>query len=75
MTGEAQPSAGPWRRRLDGEPSIQELLDDPVIEAVMARDGVGRVELEHLIDDVRERLIARKSRRQRAERQALSLAQ
>ncbi|HEX2117444.1 MAG TPA: hypothetical protein VHM01_23825 [Alphaproteobacteria bacterium] len=75
MTGEARPSAGPWRRRLDGEPSIQELLDDPVIEAVMARDGVDRAELEHLIDDVRGRLAARDIRRQRAERKVLSLAQ
>jgi hypothetical protein len=47
------------RRRLDGEPSIKELLDDPVIEAMMARDGVRRKELEHLICEMRDRLATR----------------
>jgi hypothetical protein len=59
MTAESRPSEVRWRRRLDGEPSIQELLDDPVIEAVMARDGVRRTELEHLICEMRVRLAAR----------------
>jgi hypothetical protein len=75
MTGPSRPSTGRWRRRLDGEPSIQELLDDPVIEAVMARDGVARVELEHLIDDVRDRLVARDRPRQKVDPEALPLAQ
>ena len=34
---------------LDGEPSLDEMLDDPVIQAVMARDGVARAEIEDLI--------------------------
>jgi hypothetical protein len=59
MTTDSRPSGNRWRRRLDGEPSIQELLDDPVIEAVMARDGVGRPELEHLIAEMRIRLASR----------------
>jgi len=59
MTGEARRSGICWRRRLDGEPSIKELLDDPVIEAVMARDGVRRNELEHLICEMRQRLATR----------------
>jgi hypothetical protein len=44
---------------LDGEPSIKELLDDPVIEAIMARDGVRRKELELLICEMRDRLATR----------------
>lgn len=56
MSGTSRPSGNRWRFMLDGEPSIKELLDDPVIEAVMARDGVRRKELEHLIADVRGRL-------------------
>jgi hypothetical protein len=59
MTGQAQRSENCWRRRLHGEPSIQELLDDPVIEAVMARDGVARPDLEHLIAEARVRLARR----------------
>ena len=59
MSGHSQPSGSRWHRRLDGEPSIKELLDDPVIEAVMARDGVRRKELEHLIYEVRDRLVSR----------------
>jgi hypothetical protein len=59
MSLHSRPSGSWWRRRLDGEPSIKELLDDPVIEAVMARDGVRRKELEHLICEVRDRLASR----------------
>jgi hypothetical protein len=57
---------------LHGEPSIKELLDDPVIEAIMVRDGVHRKELESLIADVRGRL--RDSNSRRAEDCALALA-
>lgn len=70
MNGHSRPpGSNRWRRRLDGEPSIKELLDDPVIEAVMARDGVRRKELEHLIDDVRGRLAGRDRRREAGERE------
>jgi hypothetical protein len=34
---------------LDGEPTLDEMLDDPVIQAVMARDGVARDEIEDLV--------------------------
>jgi hypothetical protein len=34
---------------LDGEPSLDEMLDDPVIQAVMSRDGVARDEIEDLV--------------------------
>lgn len=66
MTTERKAPAGNRRyRRLDGEPTIRELLDDPVIEAVMARDGVARADLVLLIDEVRGRL-ARQSARELA---------
>jgi hypothetical protein len=56
MKGTTQSSGNRWRCMLHGEPSIKELLDDPVIEAIMVRDGVRRKELESLIADVRGRL-------------------
>jgi hypothetical protein len=61
------PAGNPWHRRLDGEPTIRELLDDPVIEAMMARDGVARADLVHLIDEVRGRLVQRKTVRELAD--------
>jgi hypothetical protein len=66
-TGRKRPPPDRWRHRLDGEPSIQELLNDPVIEAVMARDGVIRAELILLIDEVRVRLERRKAAHEFAE--------
>lgn len=33
----------------DGEPSLEEMLDDPVIQAVMAQDGVERQEIVDLV--------------------------
>lgn len=33
----------------DGEPSLDEMLDDPVIQAVMTQDGVGRQEIVDLV--------------------------
>jgi hypothetical protein len=36
-------------KNLDGEPHLDEMLDDPVIQAVMARDGVARGEIEDLM--------------------------
>lgn len=40
----------------DPEPLVSELLDDPVLVAVMASDGVARPTLVRLIDQARERL-------------------
>jgi hypothetical protein len=63
MTSVRKSPAGNRRyRRLDGEPTIGELLDDPVIEAIMARDGVARADLVHLIDEVRGKLERRGAR-------------
>ena len=41
-----------WTRRKGRdhkEPSLDEMLDDPVVQAVMARDGVKRREIEALM--------------------------
>lgn len=38
------------------EPELHEVLDDPVILAVMARDGVRRAEMVDLVHAVRKRL-------------------
>ena len=35
--------------KFDGEPRLAEMLDDPVIQAVMARDGVVRRDIERLV--------------------------
>lgn len=43
-------------RREDPEPALEELLDDPVLHAVMARDGIDRATLEAVIADARRRL-------------------
>jgi hypothetical protein len=48
------PTSVAWRG--NDEPSLQELLDDPVMQAMMARDGVDRATLAELIADIRTRL-------------------
>ena len=40
----------------DPEPRIEELLGDPIVHALMARDRVSRPALEKLIAEVRRRL-------------------
>jgi hypothetical protein len=40
----------------DREPSLYDLLQDPVIQAVMRRDGVDRAALIDAIDEARARL-------------------
>jgi hypothetical protein len=46
----------PRVRRDDPEPSIRELLADPVLQLLMSRDGVGRAELLDIVDAARARL-------------------
>lgn len=41
---------------LDSEPRISEMLDDPVIQAVMTRDRVARNEILDLVVSMRARL-------------------
>lgn len=50
------PYRAPHAHRDDPEPALEELLDDPVLHAVMARDGVDRATLEAVIADARRRL-------------------
>jgi hypothetical protein len=42
--------------RQDPEPRLDELLNDPILHALMASDGVTRAHLEQLIEHVRRRL-------------------
>lgn len=41
---------------LEREPDLAELLHDPVLHALMARDGVDRATLEGVIADARQKL-------------------
>ena len=38
------------------EPSLDEILDEPIVRRLMARDGVTELALRRLIEQVRERL-------------------
>lgn len=49
------------RRQLDGEPSLSEMLADPIIQTIMARDGVAGDEMAALIGAVRSRLTGKRS--------------
>ena len=40
----------------DGEPSLDEMLDDPVIQAVMAQDRVERQEIVDLVASIQSAL-------------------
>jgi hypothetical protein len=48
-----------------GEPPLDDLLDDPVTHAVMARDGVARAALDALIFQVQRDLRRRDARTDR----------
>ncbi len=39
--------------RADGEPPLAELLADPMLHLLMARDGISLAELERLIESAR----------------------
>lgn len=54
----------PAIRADDPEPSVYELLDDPVMKLIMRRDGIHRTELLFLIEVARMRLRARPIRDQ-----------
>jgi len=41
----------------NAEPSLDELMDDPIMRGLMARDGVAADSLRRLIDKVRARLV------------------
>jgi hypothetical protein len=42
----------------DREPSLAELVDDPVTQAVMRRDGVTREALVRMLETARSRVVA-----------------
>lgn len=37
-----------WRRALKGEPSLEDVLADPIVHRLMARDGVSAEDLRRL---------------------------
>ena len=44
-----------WQK-LNAEPSVDEILDDPIVRLLMRGDGVGENEVRRLIETVREGL-------------------
>lgn len=44
------------RPDLDFEPQLNDMLDDPVVQAMMTRDGVERDEILELVSSVQEKL-------------------
>jgi len=54
----------PWWRR---EPSISEILAEPIVRAVMQADGVEPEELAAILYRARQRLLKSKTVRQRVE--------
>jgi hypothetical protein len=49
------------RSSFDGELSLSEMLADPIVQAVMARDGTTSEQVVALVDRVRRRLASRRS--------------
>ncbi|WP_199229517.1 hypothetical protein [Azospirillum sp. TSO22-1] len=44
------------------DPSLSEILDDPIVVAVMNRDGIDREHVQLLMEQMRRRLRARQER-------------
>jgi len=42
--------------RISFEPDLNEILDDPIVQAVMARDGLDRDSVLQVMDSLRQRL-------------------
>ena len=38
------------------EPELSDMLEDPIVQALMARDGLDRQAVQHVIDSARRRL-------------------
>jgi hypothetical protein len=55
------------------EPALSEVLDDPIVHLVMARDGVTRGNLELLVEQVRRDRLDGQGQIQRLYRQGLLL--
>ncbi|HEX9465916.1 MAG TPA: hypothetical protein VGB82_25225 [Alphaproteobacteria bacterium] len=56
MSTRPEPRRATLRRDCRAEPSVAELLDDPVLQILMARDHVDRGDLEDLIERTRRHL-------------------
>lgn len=56
MTNRIRIGSRRHRLAVDAEPTLSELLDDPVLRAVMARDGIDCTDLVGAIDGARARL-------------------
>jgi hypothetical protein len=54
------------RARSPDEPSLPEIFAEPIIRAVMARDGITKIEMECLLADVRRKLALCPSKAQTA---------
>jgi len=59
QTTQTRISNKPWHEP-GIEPSLKEMLDDPLIQFVMKRDGVTRADIETLIGSMRARFISAK---------------
>ncbi|HYG87718.1 MAG TPA: hypothetical protein VD978_15770 [Azospirillum sp.] len=44
------------------DPTLSEILEDPIIVAVMTRDGTSREHVQQLMEQMRRRLRARRER-------------
>lgn len=59
--GVAMPSARGFRTGSffmgNAEPPLDEVMDDPIVRGLMARDGVALASLQSLISEVRGRLL------------------
>jgi len=42
-----------WRRALTGEPLLSDMLNDPIVEMLMARDDVSREDIHGLVQRFR----------------------
>lgn len=60
----SEPSASNRAAWIEGEPAMPELLDDPLIHAVLRRDGLSLADLQSAIARARRRLAAPAPRRE-----------
>jgi len=52
--------------RYRGEPSLNELLDDPIVDLIMRADGCDRAQLETIIDGATAQAPAKRERERKA---------
>lgn len=54
----------------NAEPSVEELLDDPIAALLRARDGLHLDEVRHVVERVKRRLAERNARKESQESEA-----